>query len=49
MVKKYPDLFTDLRVERMAHISHLTHHLLASPVRDQNGHRVIIINARNYK
>lgn len=46
-MKNYPELFTDLRIERVKHVLDLGH-LLASPIRDQNGSRVFIINARNF-
>ena len=45
-MKNYPELFTDLRIERVKHILDLGH-LLASPLHDQNGSRVFMINARN--
>ncbi|XP_046644517.1 alpha-tocopherol transfer protein-like [Daphnia pulicaria] len=47
VMKNYPELFTDLRGERVKHVLDLGH-LLASPIRDQNGSRVFIINARNW-
>jgi retinaldehyde-binding protein 1 len=47
MMKNYPELFTDLRPGRVKHVFDLGH-LLASPLRDQNGCRVFIINARNF-
>ena len=47
MVKNYPELLTDLRHERMKPTLDLGH-LLASPQREQNGRRVLILNARNF-
>jgi hypothetical protein len=47
VMKNYPELFTDLRGERVKHVLDLGH-LLASPIRDQNGSRVFIINARKF-
>ena len=47
MIKNYPELFTDLRPERIKRFLD-SGHILASPLRDQNGCRVFILNARNF-
>nr|CAH0099877.1 unnamed protein product [Daphnia galeata] len=47
MIKNYPELFTDLRPERIKRFLD-SGHILASPLRDQNGCRVFILNARNW-
>lgn len=47
MVKNYPELFTNLRVARLKHVFDRDHLLIPSS-RDQNGRRVLILNARNY-
>ena len=46
MVINYPELLTDLIPTRV-HVHLDLGHLLASPQRDQNGRRVLILNARN--
>lgn len=46
MMKNYPELLTDLRLERVKHVLD-SGHFMASPVRDQDGHRVLILNTRN--
>lgn len=45
-MKNYPELLTDLRLERVKHVL-VSNHFLLSPLRDQHGHRLAIFNSRN--
>lgn len=45
MIKNYPELFTNLRVARLKHVFDRSH-LLVPPKREQNGRRVLMLNAR---
>lgn len=47
MVQNHPGLLTDLKYARVKKHLNLGH-LLASPQRDQNGRRVLILNARKF-
>lgn len=52
MLKNYPDLFTDKWVEtglKQIQQDLINKHFLVSPVREQNGRRIIILNTRNLK
>ncbi|XP_057369737.1 alpha-tocopherol transfer protein-like [Daphnia carinata] len=46
-MKNYPELLTDLRLERVKHVL-VGNHFMLSPLRDQHGHRLLIINALNW-
>lgn len=46
-MKNYPELLTDLRLERVKHVL-VSNHFLLSPLRDQHGHRLAIFNSLNW-